>query len=42
MRRGVGTIAKEQRKKGRTIEPAVPRIKDFLDMIAPLPKQNPF
>ena len=28
-------MAKKQRKKGRAAKPAVPRIKDFLDMIAP-------
>ena len=28
-------MAKKQRKKGKTVKPVVPRVKDFLDMIAP-------
>ena len=28
-------MAKQQRKKGKTVKPVVPRVKDFLDMIAP-------
>ena len=28
-------MAKKQKKKGRAVKPAAPRVKDFLDMIAP-------